>query len=365
MKCKKYIDQIHFYIDNNIDPMEDMELSKHLDNCSRCREEYVFYKSFKSEIQDLFEPVNLPESFYFSVNKKLDRIQSENQLFLKLSDIASIIMRFIKTKVPYEAAGVLVTVIAMVIFFKPFDKKQMSIVDEKAALPVIEEKVEEKEKEVEGLEDNIVVKKEKRTKEQEDTVVKNSNIKVEFNTERLNSNMGSGVVQDKSKDVQLKEYTEGEQADPNIILNLSRPDAAKTDTRNVSKKLEKDELPVQKKSILNFSKNKSQSYEQKQLEEVGEMKVMEDADKEVVKDIDVKDQDYENIKAAVTQNGGKIVSENKESGKITVEIPKENYDNFMQLLNKKNYLKTVPANQIPEKSKSVKMDLFLEKEVKK
>ncbi len=146
MKCKESQKLLEFYFENGKDPLEDKNLSMHINSCMLCKKEMEFLNAYFGALKNVPEK-RLPGDFVFNVNKKIDRY-GEMSRFLKIGNALSGLLSGIsKYKIPFEAAGVLATVMFFILIFKPFEKPEMGFENiSTPSMPVTEESIAQLEK---------------------------------------------------------------------------------------------------------------------------------------------------------------------------------------------------------------------------
>lgn len=115
MKCKDQREMIEAYIENNMDPMVDENLRKHLEECEDCREYLKFYSAYKKEINQ-FPQKDVPVDLFENIEIKIRRNELGRREKISLSDIFDLFRR----RFSYEAIGIVGLALIMIVVYKPF-----------------------------------------------------------------------------------------------------------------------------------------------------------------------------------------------------------------------------------------------------
>jgi anti-sigma factor RsiW len=76
MICKKIVELLPRFIENDFTPDEYKEIESHLEECERCRKEYEAMKSLIDRLESM-PLLNVPKSFKESVMKNLKEIKEK------------------------------------------------------------------------------------------------------------------------------------------------------------------------------------------------------------------------------------------------------------------------------------------------
>jgi len=114
MKCKEIHEFIEAYLDNELPPETRKEVREHLKKCPACREELAAVKRYRKAMTSL-KTVPAPDDFLEKVHERLDRSP--------LRRLLNILFTPVHIKVPLEAAGVLATVIIVLLLFPVAPKR--------------------------------------------------------------------------------------------------------------------------------------------------------------------------------------------------------------------------------------------------
>lgn len=76
MICKKIIELLPRFIENDFSPDEYREIAKHLEECERCKKEYEAMKNLIERLETM-PLLNVPKSFKESVMKNLKDMQEK------------------------------------------------------------------------------------------------------------------------------------------------------------------------------------------------------------------------------------------------------------------------------------------------
>jgi hypothetical protein len=114
MKCKEIHEVLEQYLDNELSPEARKEVREHLKGCPACREELASVKRYRKAMASL-KTVPAPDDFLESVHRRLDRSPLRRLLDFLFSPV--------HIKVPLEAAGVLATVIIVLLLFPGAPKR--------------------------------------------------------------------------------------------------------------------------------------------------------------------------------------------------------------------------------------------------
>lgn len=86
MNCTYVKDALYEYIYGELDHNHSMEISKHLENCQDCREEYLKLKSllmdFPADITTYANSISIPEDTISKINNVLDSKTSKKKYFI-------------------------------------------------------------------------------------------------------------------------------------------------------------------------------------------------------------------------------------------------------------------------------------------
>lgn len=140
MKCNQTKELLSAYIDEMLDPVARKNLELHLSSCHGCTEELLTLKKYLSKVNSL-RPVKAPDDFLEKVN---DRIKRR----FEFEKIMHTLLMPAKIKIPLETAGVLLTVVFVVIIYKiispginyPAPAKNLSLEQDKAQISRIVKK---------------------------------------------------------------------------------------------------------------------------------------------------------------------------------------------------------------------------------
>lgn len=139
MKCNECRKLMEYYSENKIDPLADKNLSMHVDGCPGCKKELEFYEMYFS-VLNKNKQMNLPRGFISGVNRKIDEMESKGKLSRLMEFFINKFNDFRKYRIPFEAAGVLATVLIFIVIFKPFQNADMGLQDSKTpSVPVTDE----------------------------------------------------------------------------------------------------------------------------------------------------------------------------------------------------------------------------------
>jgi|GEM_PF-1745265 len=114
MKCKEIHEVLEHYLDNELSPEERREVREHLKGCPACREELASVKRYRKAMASL-KTMPAPDNFLESVHRRLDRSP--------LRRLLDFLFMPVHIKVPLEAAGVLATVIVVLLLFPVTPKR--------------------------------------------------------------------------------------------------------------------------------------------------------------------------------------------------------------------------------------------------
>ncbi|MCX7830843.1 MAG: zf-HC2 domain-containing protein [Acidobacteria bacterium] len=76
MICKKIVELLPKFIENDFSKEEYKEISTHLEGCERCRKEYEAMKKLIDCLETM-PLINVPKSFKESVMKNIDKIKEK------------------------------------------------------------------------------------------------------------------------------------------------------------------------------------------------------------------------------------------------------------------------------------------------
>ncbi len=110
MKCNQAKEFLSAYIDKMLDLVARKKLELHRNSCHGCTEELLTLKKYISEVGSL-RPVKAPDDFLGKVN---DRIK----LRFEFEKITRALFIPVKIKLPLEAAGVVLTIVLVVITYR-------------------------------------------------------------------------------------------------------------------------------------------------------------------------------------------------------------------------------------------------------
>ena len=74
MICKKIVELLPRFIENDFSKNEYEEIAKHLEGCERCKKEYEAMKKLIDRLESM-PLLNVPKSFKESVMRNLDKIK--------------------------------------------------------------------------------------------------------------------------------------------------------------------------------------------------------------------------------------------------------------------------------------------------
>jgi hypothetical protein len=113
MNCNRVKDLLYAYIDNELEPALKGRVTEHLSRCEGCREELTSMKRY-AEVMVSLERKKAPEDFLERVHQRLDQTSFLQQVIEKL-------FLPMRIKIPLEAAGVIASVVIIILLFKPFE----------------------------------------------------------------------------------------------------------------------------------------------------------------------------------------------------------------------------------------------------
>ncbi len=76
MICKKIVELLPRFIENDFSANEYEEIARHLEECERCRKEYEAMKKLIDCLENI-PLLNVPDSFKESVMKNLEKIKDK------------------------------------------------------------------------------------------------------------------------------------------------------------------------------------------------------------------------------------------------------------------------------------------------
>ncbi len=116
MNCKDAREMTAAYLDNNLDPMNDILITGHMESCPGCRDEIMFLIRYRNAIKT-FKPIPAPENLLSEIHR---RIELEREQSLKNRTMGVLRRLFDTYRFPVEAAGVLAAVVVIFFLYKPF-----------------------------------------------------------------------------------------------------------------------------------------------------------------------------------------------------------------------------------------------------
>ncbi len=124
MDCNEVRHLLDQYIDKDLDKYEYNQVKEHISSCVECKAEYLFLKKYKKNIKSL-STAKAPDDFLEQLNRRIYKKSF-------LSKLVNLAFYPLKIKLPIETAGVLATVLLILIFFNPFVNIREGIQDIKA-----------------------------------------------------------------------------------------------------------------------------------------------------------------------------------------------------------------------------------------
>lgn len=336
MDCNKIKQILDKYIDKELPDKLMKEVRMHLSTCKECSAELKYLQRLRKEFKTT-APVKAPSDFLVQLNRRIDKQES--------GSILKKIFFPLKIKLPLEAAGVLVTLLLIVIFF--FPEKEL-----KESLPVFEKAayVEDNEKEFR------IAKTEKpgvAVKRSDESFIAGKAKKIEtrsiadFDDEKKKIVRTYDIVmllQRPEKEDKMLKFSEKAERDyssagaPSVSKSESAPEAAaEQSAEEVASDAVREEAPARAKAGAAKKISQANKIDKKQI---------------LVSSVE---EAINTIKDAVAAMNGRIVSsgisdKDNNINYIVVEIPAENSDKFVNDISRFGKLK-LPAEKVKDITK--------------
>ncbi|MBN2041215.1 MAG: zf-HC2 domain-containing protein [Spirochaetes bacterium] len=331
MNCKDLMAQLDKYIDNELSDKEMKEMKMHLSSCEECRAELKSLRELKKELQSL-GTVKAPADFLLQLNERINRRESRS--------ILKKILFPLKIKLPVEAAGLLAAAAVVVLFFLPGK-------DFKEAVPLMQKSAYEIAEEEAGKPETRIAE----VKSPESAAERSTDLyvppKAEKEKPRAAADSGDeGLVIDQTYElVMIPEKPYGPERESVISEEMDRDyrAAGSAPAGSLSKRkaaapaaaYEAEELPEEKRISAAPEKNFAESTKSEAVSDlINKSAESYKADNKQTAAYSIEEA-VKKIKAAAESVRGVILStgtagKDKYINYVTVEIPAENNDEFLE-----------------------------------